>query len=94
MNVELTKKPVPRLVDQLQYGLSAPICMTWELTYACNLECVHCLSSSGQRDPRELTTEEAKAVIDELAALKVFYVNVGGGEPFSSGSSSPSHTKT
>ncbi|MEZ5341988.1 MAG: mycofactocin radical SAM maturase [Acidimicrobiales bacterium] len=81
MNVELTKKPVPRLVDQLQYGLSAPICMTWELTYACNLECVHCLSSSGQRDPRELTTDEAKAVIDELAALQVFYVNVGGGEP-------------
>ncbi len=55
--------------------------MTWELTYACNLECVHCLSSSGQRDPRELSTEEAKGVIDELAALKVFYVNVGGGEP-------------
>ena len=80
-SVQLTKKPVPKLVDQLQYGLSAPICMTWELTYACNLECVHCLSSSGQRDPRELTTAEAKGVIDELARLQVFYVNVGGGEP-------------
>jgi mycofactocin radical SAM maturase len=42
---------------------------------------VHCLSSSGQRDPRELTTAEAMAVIDELAALQVFYVNIGGGEP-------------
>ena len=69
------------LVDQFQYGLDAPICLTWELTYACNLSCVHCLSSSGRRDPRELTTAEAKAVIDELERMQVFYVNIGGGEP-------------
>jgi radical SAM protein with 4Fe4S-binding SPASM domain len=35
-----------RLVDQFEAGLDAPICLTWELTYACNLACVHCLSSS------------------------------------------------
>jgi mycofactocin biosynthetic radical S-adenosylmethionine protein MftC len=69
------------LVDQLKQGLDAPICLTWELTYACNLECVHCLSSSGRRDPRELTTDEAKAVLDELQRLQVFYINIGGGEP-------------
>ncbi len=69
------------LTSQLKRGLDAPICLTWELTYACNLQCVHCLSSSGQRDPRELTTEQAKAVIDELRELQVFYVNIGGGEP-------------
>ncbi len=69
------------LVDQLKVGLEAPICLTWELTYACNLECVHCLSSSGRRDPRELSTAEAKAVLDELHDLQVFYVNIGGGEP-------------
>jgi mycofactocin radical SAM maturase len=73
--------PVPRLVEQLAFGLDAPICLTWELTYGCNLQCVHCLSSSGVRDPRELSTAEAMAVIDELAALQVFYVNIGGGEP-------------
>jgi len=70
-----------RLVDQLEAGLDAPICLTWELTYACNLACVHCLSSSGRRDPRELTTAECLAVIDELERMQVFYVNVGGGEP-------------
>jgi mycofactocin radical SAM maturase len=69
------------LVDDLKRGLDAPICLTWELTYACNLACVHCLSSSGRRDPRELTTAEAKAFIDELHDLQVFYVNIGGGEP-------------
>jgi mycofactocin radical SAM maturase len=72
---------VPRLIDDMKSGLDAPICLTWEWTYACNLACIHCLSSSGQRDPRELTTEEMKAVIDELSALQVFYINVGGGEP-------------
>jgi mycofactocin radical SAM maturase len=70
-----------RLVDRFAEGLDAPICLTWELTYACNLACVHCLSSSGRRDPRELTTDECKAVIDELEAMQVFYVNIGGGEP-------------
>ena len=69
------------LRDRLAYGLDAPICLTWELTYACNLACVHCLSSSGRRDPRELSNAEAMAVVDELVAMKVFYVNIGGGEP-------------
>jgi mycofactocin radical SAM maturase len=70
-----------KLVEHFQYGLNSPICLTWELTYACNLACVHCLSSSGRRDPRELSTAEAKAVIDELQRMQVFYVNIGGGEP-------------
>ncbi len=69
------------LVDHFARGLDAPICLTWELTYACNLACSHCLSSSGRRDPRELTTAECKAVIDELQRMQVFYVNIGGGEP-------------
>jgi mycofactocin radical SAM maturase len=72
---------VESLVSQLKTGLDAPICLTWELTYACNLQCVHCLSSSGQRDPRELSTAEAKRVLDELRDLQVFYINIGGGEP-------------
>lgn len=72
---------VETLATQMKAGLDAPICLTWELTYACNLQCVHCLSSSGQRDPRELTTAEAMGVLDELKALQVFYINIGGGEP-------------
>ncbi|WP_037821039.1 mycofactocin radical SAM maturase [Streptomyces sp. NRRL B-3229] len=70
-----------RLVDHFEHGLDAPICLTWELTYACNLACAHCLSSSGRRDPRELCTAQAETVIDELEAMQVFYVNIGGGEP-------------
>ncbi|BBX74846.1 mycofactocin radical SAM maturase [Mycobacterium shinjukuense] len=69
------------LIEQFEHGLDAPICLTWELTYACNLACVHCLSSSGRRDPRELSTRQCKDIIDELERMQVFYVNIGGGEP-------------
>ena len=69
------------LRSRFERGLDAPICLTWELTYACNMSCSHCLSASGRRDPRELSTDEARAFIDEVAAMQVFYINVGGGEP-------------
>lgn len=69
------------LRNRFERGLRAPICLTWELTYACNLACTHCLSSSGRRDPNELSTSDAKALIDEIAAMQIFYINVGGGEP-------------
>src|SRR5580700_10025769 len=72
--------PLP-LKEQFSRGLDAPICLTWELTYACNLSCVHCLSSSGRRDPRELTAAEARGIVDDLVDMQVFYVNIGGGEP-------------
>ncbi len=79
----VAESPVPgtRLVDHLERGLDAPICLTWELTYACNLACLHCLSSSGRRDPRELSTDECRALIDEYERMQIFYVNIGGGEP-------------
>jgi mycofactocin radical SAM maturase len=72
---------VTATADRLARGLDAPICLTWEITYGCNLACVHCLSSSGRRDPRELSTEECLSFIDDLATMQVFYVNIGGGEP-------------
>ena len=81
MTVTASRPATGRLVDLFEYGLDAPICLTWELTYACNLACVHCLSSSGRRDPAELTTAEAKALIDEFERMQIFYVNIGGGEP-------------
>lgn len=84
MRAEVVNQPpaaTRSLVDEFKEGLDAPICLTWELTYACNLSCIHCLSSSGRRDPRELTTAECFSVIEELERLQVFYVNIGGGEP-------------
>ena len=66
----------------VEMGLAAPVNVTWEVTYACNLTCIHCLSDSGSKKKGELTTAESLCVIDALAAQKVFQFNIGGGEPF------------
>ena len=66
----------------LQGGLSAPITVTWEITAACNIACIHCLSASGRRRPRELTKQHSLALVDELADMQVFQIHFGGGEPF------------
>ncbi|SPF50517.1 putative mycofactocin radical SAM maturase MftC [Syntrophobacter sp. SbD1] len=66
----------------VEMGLSAPVNVTWEVTFSCNLSCVHCLSDSGQKRSGELTTEECIRVIDDLSAARIFQLNIGGGEPF------------
>lgn len=63
-------------------GLRAPVNATWEITLRCNLQCAHCLSNAGRAERDELSTEECRALLDELSRLKVFQVNIGGGEPF------------
>jgi len=63
------------------WPLSAPVNITWEITHQCNLHCIHCLSASSKASPGELTFEECKQTVDELARLKVFEINFGGGEP-------------
>ena len=63
-------------------GLRAPVNLTWEITLQCNLGCAHCLSDSGIAVPDELSPRECLKLVDELTALKVFQVNIGGGEPF------------
>jgi len=63
-------------------SLRAPVNVTWEITFQCNLRCAHCLSDSGAREVTELGFLEARKLIDQLTAMKVFQVNIGGGEPF------------
>jgi mycofactocin radical SAM maturase len=63
------------------WPLSAPVTITWEITRKCNLKCIHCLSASSAASPGELSLEECKGIADQLAALKVFEINFGGGEP-------------
>jgi radical SAM protein with 4Fe4S-binding SPASM domain len=53
----------------------------WEITAACNMRCIHCEGSAGRRDPSELTTGEALALCDELAAAGCEQCNLSGGEP-------------
>src|SRR5919197_3153369 len=58
--------------------------VSWNLTQRCNLECAHCyMSAFAGADTRgELTTDECRRVIDEIAAVNpnVFLI-LTGGEP-------------
>jgi len=63
-------------------SLRAPVNVTWEITFQCNLRCAHCLSDSGAREVSELSFLECRKLIDQLTAMQVFQVNIGGGEPF------------
>lgn len=56
--------------------------VTWEITLKCNLACRHCLSDAGSKMDGELATDRCRRLIDRLATMKVFQVNIGGGEPF------------
>lgn len=52
---------------QVDFDL-APFTIAWEVTRACAYACVHCRANAQhQRDARELTTTEAKKLIDRLA---------------------------
>jgi mycofactocin radical SAM maturase len=63
-------------------GLKAPVNVTWEITQRCTMHCVHCLSDAGPAAEHELSTGECRDLVDQLTALNVFQVNIGGGEPF------------
>src|SRR5512142_2405520 len=61
----------------------APFLVIWETTRACALACVHCRADAiARRDPRELTTQEASALIDQIGAfgdtVRPLFVLTGG----------------
>ncbi|HUX27821.1 MAG TPA: TIGR04053 family radical SAM/SPASM domain-containing protein [Terracidiphilus sp.] len=59
-----------------------PFIAIWEVTQACDLACVHCRASAQpNRHPMELSTEEGKNLIDQIAALKVPVFVLTGGDP-------------
>lgn len=54
----------------------------WNVTRSCNLKCIHCYSDSeGKKYDGELTTEEGRALIDDLAEFKIPALLFSGGEP-------------
>jgi radical SAM protein with 4Fe4S-binding SPASM domain len=54
----------------------------WEMTTACNLHCIHCHASGGKPMADELTTGEAKRMMDQLAEVSEFrMLAFTGGEP-------------
>jgi radical SAM protein with 4Fe4S-binding SPASM domain len=56
--------------------------VVWNLTRTCNLKCIHCYTDSeAVKYPNELTTDQCKVVLDDLAQFGVPAVLFSGGEP-------------
>ncbi len=74
----------PGSMDELRYSHTAhqrPV-VVWNTTRRCNLHCMHCYSKSQNINYRnELTTQEAKRFIVNLAEFKVPVLLFSGGEP-------------
>jgi radical SAM protein len=59
-----------------------PYIVIWEVTQACDLACVHCRASAQpKRNPFELSTEEGKRLIDQVADMHVPVFVLTGGDP-------------
>ena len=60
----------------------APLLVIWEVTRACALACRHCRASAiDWRDPRELSLDEGKALLDEIKSMGTPIVVLTGGDP-------------
>jgi len=63
-----------------RYGI--PLAVLLELTHRCPLQCPYCSNPvEMERTSNELTTEEWKRVLNELAEIGVLQVHFSGGEP-------------
>jgi radical SAM protein with 4Fe4S-binding SPASM domain len=62
-------------------SLYAPFLIVWDFTHKCNLQCKHCYSNSGAFNEEELTTQQALAVVDQIADAGVTALAFSGGEP-------------
>ncbi len=61
--------------------LSAPASVDVFITNRCNLDCVHCFSSSSRSSEYDLPARELERLFDQLENLGVLEVRINGGEP-------------
>lgn len=66
----------------LQFSKDKKPVVVWNMTRRCNLKCVHCYAQAQDMEfKNELSTEEGKALIDDLAAFGSPVMLFSGGEP-------------
>ncbi len=80
-------KLVELLLRQKLFGtglkgeLNTPLIVSYAVTKACNLRCLHCHVSAKEALANELNLQEAMRAIDEMAALGTEALIFSGGEP-------------
>jgi radical SAM protein with 4Fe4S-binding SPASM domain len=66
------------LLSILEEQSGQPLRAMIEISDRCNEVCVHCYQEQGQKG--EMTTDQIKSVMDELAAMGVLVLTISGGE--------------
>ncbi len=67
---------------EIETRVRPPVVAVWNTTSLCNLKCRHCYANSDlSRKEGELTTEEAKTLINNLKEIGVRILIFSGGEP-------------
>ncbi len=74
-NFELSK------VKEDKDMLSAPFRIFYDISYGCNLRCIHCFTDSGEKKESELTLEEKYDFVNQCVELGVGRISIAGGEP-------------
>jgi radical SAM protein with 4Fe4S-binding SPASM domain len=68
--------------DAIQAGEGKPRLVFWELTKGCNLRCIHCRASATElSSPKDLSTRNALAIINQIAEFASPILVLSGGEP-------------
>ncbi len=65
---------------QKTYDKKIPFSAHWELTYKCNLSCMHCYATNASRN--ELTSIEIENTLEQLAQMGCLFLTFTGGEVF------------
>lgn len=76
----MLKEDLSRYLSQKTTGKRILVSCHLDLTYQCNLDCLHCYVVKEYRN--EMKTSEVMDIIDQLAALGTLYLSLSGGEIF------------
>jgi len=80
----LMLKGIEKYGVRIPFVPAGPFEVVWNFTYQCNLKCKHCYENAGGKKRSELSTEEAKQVLDSLsnmASVGLPTLSFSGGEP-------------
>jgi len=80
----LMMKGIEKYGIRIPFVPAGPFEIVWNFTYQCNLRCKHCYENAGNTKRRELSTEEAKEVLDilsHISGIGLPALSFSGGEP-------------
>ena len=80
----LMMKGIEKYGVRVPFTPAGPFEIVWNFTYQCNLRCKHCYENAGSKKRTELSTEEAKQVLDilsQIAGIGLPALSFSGGEP-------------